>query len=88
MDYKEKINNFLKGIGFTEKDGKLINSDGICEIQSSFDELGNWGLRWVVSRSKLVDGTVLEKLHEHNELTDIFLLKLFQNSIKNEMDYQ
>lgn len=86
MNYKEKINQCLKINGFIKKDDKMIYFDGIHNIQSNFDELGNWNLHIVTTTSQIIDGSMLKKIDENNKLNDKFLAKIFSKLLSKYED--
>lgn len=83
MTYKEKINEILKGIGFEEKGERLVNFDGLCEVESSFDENGHWDLCVTVRMYSKTDKNLLEAMNNSNLIDEKFVINVFKNSMKN-----
>lgn len=83
MDYKEKINEILKKIDFTEKDGKLVNYDGLCEVESSFDENGHWKLCVTVRMYGVTDCSLLKALNDNGLIDEKFVAHVFRNTMSN-----
>lgn len=83
MDYKEKINEILKKMDFTENDGKLVNSNGLLEVESSFDENGNWKLCATVRMYGVTDCSFLKAANDNGMIDEKFVANVFNNTMKN-----
>lgn len=83
MDYKEKINEILKKIGFVENDGKLVNSNGLLEVESSFDESGHWQICVTVRMYGVTDCSLLKALNDNGLIDEKFVAHVFRNTMSN-----
>lgn len=83
MDYKEKINEILKKMDFAENDGKLVNSNGLCEVESSFEESGHWQLCVTVRMYGVTDCSLLKAMDDNGLIDEKFVINVFKNAMKN-----